>query len=93
MEINSTKTEEIKWDIPAMGQFNATVENNRILNLEFCETGADCDRCLKSNNEEYLRAIHKALTGLFKHLDKDRNFGRVEPEIELEADFKGLNID
>ncbi len=86
MEVNSTTTEEIKWDIPTMGRFTALIENDRILELEFCETGADCDRCLKSNNEEYLRAIHKALDGLFTHLDKSRHPVRIDPV----EDFKSL---
>lgn len=69
MDIQTIVTENLKWDLPESGSFTAKLENNKIVDLEFCENGKDTSSALTSANEIYLRNIHKALTLLFDHID------------------------
>lgn len=73
MDIQTIVTENLKWDLPESGNFTAKLENNKIVDLEFCENWKDTSSALTSANEIYLRNIHKALTLLFDHIDGKNN--------------------
>lgn len=78
MDVNTTITDEIKWDLEGSGEMSAVIESGKISKLKFCLTGCSPDECFKIVDETHLRNIHKALTGLFMHLDKRRNVQQVK---------------
>jgi len=83
MEITTTKIHGLNWDFPGANEFNATITNGRITELRFRDVGDLTNSELCSINEKYLRNIHKALTGLFQHIDDIRNIGSIQVEQDI----------
>lgn len=73
MELKTSITDTIKWDLEGSGEMSAVVENGKISNVKFCQVGNSPDACIEFTDEKHLRNMHKALTGLFAHLDMRRN--------------------
>lgn len=82
MEITTTTMHDLKWDFPGANEFNATITNGKITKLHFMDVGDLTERDLSSTNEKYLRNVHKALSGLFQHLDEIRALGSAQLEGE-----------
>lgn len=83
MEITTTKIHGLNWDFPGANEFDATIINGRITELRFRDVGDLTNSELRSINEKYLRNIHKALTGLFQHIDSVRNIGNEQIEQDI----------
>ncbi|QNL51705.1 hypothetical protein H8S90_09085 [Olivibacter sp. SDN3] len=78
MEITTTTKHDILWDFPDSQEFSAEIVNGKITKLSFQDVGELTESSLESVNEKYLRHVHRALEGLFQHLDTIRNVGNVE---------------
>lgn len=70
---------ELKHQLSWNGQndctFEATITNNLVTDLHFCEPPAKTDTeqiCLRSTNEHYLRQVASHLTELFAFVDRER---------------------
>lgn len=65
------------------GNFNATIINGVIKELNLCEPGkgvGDCGRCLNSTNYKYLKSVHEALGDIFKFIqDENKRLGYSYP--------------
>jgi len=86
MEITTTTIHDLTWDFPDANEFNATITNGKITELHFKDVGDLTMNDLSSTNEKYLRNIHKALTGLFQHLDEIRNVGNLHIDEDRDDD-------
>ena len=61
------------WKFERMGKFEATFRSGKLSKLEFRQlAGSVSHGDLETGVLAYLRAIHKALSELFDHLDKKR---------------------
>jgi hypothetical protein len=70
MDVHKELTLKLTW--PYDGTFSATLVNNIITDLNFCEIGgADCRKCLASTDIKFLKNVHSALTDLFKKMDEE----------------------
>lgn len=86
MEITTTTVHDLHWDFPNSQEFTAQITNNKITKLTFQDVGELTNSSLDSVNEKYLRNIHRALTGLFQHLDHVRGIGNLPADsIDQEA--------
>lgn len=66
----------ITWNATNDCTFEATIINNLIAELHFCEPPAkveDKQQCLKSTNEPYLRQTMANLIEMFAFIDNNRN--------------------
>lgn len=82
MEITTTTVHDLHWDFPNSQEFIAQITNNKITKLSFQDVGELTHSSLDSINEKYLRNIHRALTGLFQHLDHVRGIGNLPNDNE-----------
>jgi len=66
------------------GNFNATIVNGVIKELNLCEPGkgaGDCGRCLTSTDYKFLKSVHQALGDIFKFMqDENKHLGYSYPE-------------
>lgn len=65
----------LSWNASADCIFTATVTNNMVTELHFCEPPAKVDEeqtCLKSTNEHFLRQLAANLTELLAYVDRER---------------------
>lgn len=66
------------------GNFNATIINGVIKELNFCEPGkgaGDCGKCLSSVDYKFLKSVHQALGDIFKFMeDENKHLGYSYPE-------------
>ncbi len=56
------------------GNFNATIINGVIKELNLCEPGkgaGDCGRCLTSTDFKFLKSVHEALGDIFKFMQEE----------------------
>lgn len=88
MEITTTTKYELNWDFPNAQDFNAEIVNGKITKLILQDVGELTNSHLDSVNEKYLRHVHRALGGLFQHLDKIRGVGSVEREQHDDEELK-----
>ncbi|WP_419801216.1 hypothetical protein [Mucilaginibacter sp.] len=70
------------------GNFNATIINGVIKELNLCEPGKgtnDCGRCLTSTDYKYLKSVHEALGDIFKFMhEENKRLGYSYPvDIEM----------
>jgi|GEM_PF-749316 len=77
MEITTTTIHDLHWDFPNSQEFSAAITNGKITKLSFNDVGELTQSSLDSVNEKYLRNIHRALSGLFQHLDQIRGVGNL----------------
>lgn len=77
MEITTTTIHDLHWDFPNAQEFVAEITNGKITKLSFNDVGELTQSPLESVNEKYLRNIHRALSGLFQHLDQIRGIGNM----------------
>lgn len=82
MDITTTVLEDLAWNLPESGRFTAKLENNKIVELSFCEIGSDPGKCLHATDENYLRNVNKALTLLFSHIDNKNERDRAPIAIQ-----------
>lgn len=92
MEITTTTVHQLKWDFPDTNEFHAVITNGKITALHFKDVGDLTNSELCSTNEKYLRNIHKALKGMFQHLDSIRNVGNIQTVEEVGEEAELLNI-
>jgi len=85
MEITTTTVHDLHWDFPNAQDFTAQITNNKITKLSFQDVGELTHSSLDSINEKYLRNVHRALTGLFQHLDQIRSIGNL-PTAQVEEE-------
>lgn len=66
------------------GNFNATIINGVIKELNLCEPGkgaGDCGKCLNSTDFKFLKSVHQALGDIFKFMhDENKRLGYSYPE-------------
>ena len=66
------------------GNFNATIVNGVIKELNLCEPGkgaGDCGRCLTSIDYKFLKSVHEALGDIFKFMhEENKRLGYSYPE-------------
>lgn len=70
-----TNTHDLSWNATADCTFTATVTNNIVTDLHFCEPPAkvgDEQTCIRSTNEHFLRQTMANLIELFNYIDKER---------------------
>ncbi|RYE20806.1 MAG: hypothetical protein EOP42_26880 [Sphingobacteriaceae bacterium] len=72
------------------GNFNATIINGVIKELNLCEPGkgaGDCGRCLTSTDYKFLKSVHEALGDIFKFMNEEnKRLGYSYPvEMEMSA--------
>ncbi|MFC6099123.1 hypothetical protein [Olivibacter domesticus] len=88
MEITTTTIHELNWDFPNAQDFNAEIINGKITKLILQDVGELTNSHLDSTNEKYLRHVHRALGGLFQHLDKIRGIGSLDHQEDEDAELK-----
>ncbi|GAA4779575.1 hypothetical protein GCM10023231_02900 [Olivibacter ginsenosidimutans] len=92
MEITTTTIHDLHWDFPNSQEFSAEITNGKITKLSFNDVGELTQSPLESINEKYLRNIHRALSGLFQHLDQIRGVGNLTAaEEENTVDYDERN--
>ena len=62
-----------KWEFEGMGLFEASFKGDELTDLRFCPSGSDIEiGSLYNTDLKFLRAVKKALSQLFDHLEKKR---------------------
>lgn len=78
------------------GNFNATIVNGVIKELNLCEPGkgaGDCGRCLTSTDYKFLKSVHEALGDIFKFMhEENKRLGYSYPEDIKEWDNEAENM-
>lgn len=72
---NLINTHELSWNGTSDCTFTATITNNVVTELHFCEPPAkvgDEQTCLRSTNEHFLRQTMDNLIELFSYVDRER---------------------
>lgn len=64
---------QLEWNATHDCTFIATITNNMVSELHFCEPPVDGQSCLKSTNENYLRQLADNLVEMFAYIDKERS--------------------
>lgn len=80
MKIETHKTENISWDIDGCdahaGVLTEPEKGTYINGLRIVLKTDEDNNCFVANDEQFIRDVHKALTGLINHVDKARGVGR-----------------
>lgn len=86
MNIETNKTETITWDIEGC-KATASTENTTIKNvvIAMLSGGASGDNRMQATDEQFIRDVHKALTELINHVDKQRNVGNPSIDNGIES--------
>ena len=82
MNIESHKTENITWDIDGCtATATVSAESGKGIEITGVNIGLSADlenNRIISNDEQFIRDVHKALGQLIAHVDKERGLGRTD---------------
>lgn len=94
MESHRETKNTLTWHFE--GNFNATIVNGVIKELNLCEPGkgaGDCGRCLTSTDYKFLKSVHEALGDIFKFMhDENKRLGYSYPEDMEEWNSEAENM-
>lgn len=94
MNIETNKTETITWDIEGC-KATASTENTTIKNvvIAMLSGSASGDNRMQATDEQFIRDVHKALTELINHVDKQRGVGKLDTPINPPVKAETITLD